>query len=80
VVLLHFLNTLSTQQPDEIKINGSFSIHPGYLFNAKWVKSNSKYKSYPMQKKTLRQNKIKISDAKSAVIALEIPDKAGLLK
>ena len=39
---------------------------------------------YPDQKreikKTLRQSKIKISDAKSAVNALEILDKAGLLK
>lgn len=39
---------------------------------------------YPEQKreikKTLRQNKIKISDARSAANALEILDKAGLLK
>jgi len=46
--------------------------------------NNSVANVYPVQKreikKTLRQNKIKISDAKSAADAIEILDKAGLLK
>lgn len=77
-------------------INGEFRDSEFILRKASFIFSNlngltrimysnhSVAKAYPEQKraikKTLRQSKIKISDAKTGANALEILDKAGLLK